>query len=267
MQGFRFVLFLLAAGTVLSPLAVFAQDAQRARARQAFEEGAAHYADHRYLLAAEAFRESYDLLHAARDPDAGLILYNIATSLDEVPGREREARAAYAQFLAEAPAGDAETQRRMATVQARIRELDARLAIETEGRDEAEPETSDEPANPAAAESPDTAISPVGPILMGVGGAAAIVGAVFGGLALGNSDTLRQSCGGEVCADTSEHRSIHEEMTLFAGLSDGLIGAGAVIAVVGLVLTFTLETGDGETVSATATCVSDGCVAVARGAF
>ncbi len=230
---------------------------QVSRARALFEEASQHHRDGRHALAAEAFQEAFDLLAEEQHPGAALILYNLGASLAEIPGRECDAKAAYTRFLQEADASNPSVQENLRTVQQRIRELDARVGSCQE--DSAELPTS-------ATSEPSPGLSPVGPILIGVGGAAVIAGAIVGALALMTDSDLSTSCGGDTCADTPEHRATHDELTLYAGLADGLLIGGAAIAALGVVLTLVLE-GEGDSPAVSAGCTGDRCAAVVWGTF
>jgi hypothetical protein len=82
-------------------------------------------------------------------------------------------------------------------------------------------------------------MSPVGPIVLGVGGAALIAGVVTGSLALRDGDALRSRCGGLVCSETET-----DDVSAVEALSnatDALLFGGAAVAVTGLVLTLVLQ--------------------------
>src|SRR5690606_12579561 len=102
--------------------------AEPSPARQAFEEGREHFEDRRYRLAAESFQRAYELMREEGLPNAWMILYNLGTSLDEIPGREQDARDAYAGYVAEAERSETEPASRVARVRNRIRELELRIA-------------------------------------------------------------------------------------------------------------------------------------------
>lgn len=234
-----------------------AESAQVSRARALFEEASQHHRDGRHALAADAFEEAYDLLAAEQHPGAALILYNLGASLAEIPGRECDAKAAYTRFLQEADASNPSVRENLRTVQQRIRELDARVGDCRES-------SAESPAG--AANEPSGGLSPVGPVLIGVGGAAVIAGVVVGALALMTDSDLSTRCGGDTCADTPEHRSMYDDLTLYAGMADGLLIGGAAIAALGVVLTLVLE-GDGDSPTVSAGCDGDQCAAVVRGTF
>jgi hypothetical protein len=238
------VLLLLTSLSLASAAA--AQDSTVDRARAAFEEGRNHHNDRRYLLAAEAFQRAYDLMREANLPNAGVILFNLGTSYDEIPGREREARNAYARYLEEAAPSDAQAAERIAVVQDRIRELDLRIA-----------------ASGGGGGGGGTTISPVGPILLGVGGAALLGGAIAGGVLAAENDAFLAMCTDGVCPISA--RSSAEAVQDIATVTDVLLISGAVIAATGLVLTLVLH--EEAPAPVAAGCGPERCDVIVRGAF
>jgi len=175
-----------------------------------------------------------------------MVLFNLGRTLERIPGREGEARAAYQRVIGESPATpEFENTIAMATVG--LRELDAR----TGGR--------------GSAGSGNAGVSPVGPIVLAVGGAAAVAGLVLGGLALAREGDLSARCPDDVCADSAENRSLHDEMVLLAGLSDGFVIGGVAVAAAGLVLTLVLVEESDSAVEAA--CTPSGCGVALRGSF
>lgn len=219
-------------------------------ARRAFEEGRDHHNDRRYLLAAEAFERAYDLMHQAGLPNAAIILFNLGTSLDEIPGRERDARDAYARYLEEARPTDEASTERIALVQDRIRELDLRISAAAAG---------------APQPTSEGAISPVGPIVLGAGGAALIASAIVAGVLAADNDAFLAMCDEGVCPSSA--RASAEAVRDLAIATDVLWITGAVVAATGLVLTLLLREGGGEQTPVTAGCGRDGCTLELRGAF
>jgi hypothetical protein len=185
------------------------------------------YMGGRYSEARAYFQRSYELSHRSG------LLYNIATSAERA--REDEiALHAYEQYLQDEP----DTERRD-QVDVRIRELRELIA------------------HPHAATT--QTISPVGPVLLGIGGAAVVAGVITGALALGDEGALTQQCGGDVCADTPENRAVLDRMFALATTTDVLLIGGGVLALTGLVLTFVLS--EEHPVAATAACTNVGCFA------
>lgn len=98
---------------------------------------------------------------------------------------------------------------------------------------------------PIPESGPGTGLVPGG-VLLGVGGAAAIAGAVLGGLALGKYDKL-DACGyqdGVALCDgdlpSGAQQSAISDANTFADASTGLLISGGVVAVVGIVLMLAL---------------------------
>lgn len=251
------LLILAAASGVLVPRAA-AQPAAAAAspARRAFEEGREHFEDRRYRLAAESFQRAHDLMREEGLPNAWMILYNLGTSLDEIPGREQDARDAYAGYLEEAERSESEPAARVALVRDRIRELELTIAANAP-----EPETSEEddaPVAPPTPREPETAISPIGPIVMGSGGALLLASAITGIVLAVENESLLSSCEGGVCPTSARERA--EGVQGIAIATDVLWIGGAAVAATGLVLTLLLRDEVGEEAPpVTAGCGPAGC--------
>lgn len=108
-------------------------------------------------------------------------------------------------------------------------------------------------------------ISPVGPVLLGVGGAAVVVGVILAAVTLDQNSQLDGMCPAGVCPDTPELRDRESEMLTLSAIADALWIGGAAVAALGLVLTLVLEDEDGTTVSAR--CGGQGCQAEIGGRF
>lgn len=234
--------------------------AEATHARALFDEAAQHHQDGRYALAAASFQQAYDLLAELQHPRAPLILFNLGASLAEVPGRECEAKAAYTRFLQEADASDEQVQENLRVVQQRIRELDARVgdcSSSSASADDTQPDG-------GQGERSSGGISPVGPIIIGVGGALLIGAAVTGGLTLAENSTFESECPDRAECPVSAAGSLDSARTL-ALVTDVLWIGGAVVAAAGLVLTLTLT--ESEDHAVTARCGFGGCGLSATGRF
>lgn len=118
-------------------------------------------------------------------------------------------------------------------------------------------------ADPSASAA-GTSISPVGPALLGVGGAALVAAAILGGVVLAQDGSLASMCSGLSCPGSA--RSLAAEVETLALAADVLVWAGAAIATLGLVLTFALRD-EAPAPAVTAACSSSGCGVVLRGRF
>lgn len=137
------------------------------------------------------------------------------------------------------------------TDEARVRESVAQLASAL--------------GNPSpASPSGGGAISPIGPIVLGVGGAAMIAAAIVGGISLAQASSVSSMCADPARCPPSL-RPAYEEMRAFSGVADGLFVGGLLVATLGVVLTFTVT--DGSGVAAAAACDGRGCAATLRGRF
>lgn len=194
-----------------------AQDPRIDQARTEFEQGDAHYESGRYGLAAQEFRRAFDLLAEAGHPRALMVLFNLGRTLEQLPGRESEARAAYRRVIDESPrTSEFENTLQMATVG--LRELNARMG----------------------SRSSSATVSPIGPIVLGAGGAVLIPGLITVGVAYGQDQDLVARCPARVGCDEALRPEVDATRNLgIAG--DVLWIAGAVVALTGLVLTFALQ--------------------------
>lgn len=256
----RFLAALAVAGSLClfsatAPLAARAQeqDPRVAEARAHFEAGEGHYGAGRYALAAQEFQRSHELLAAAQHHNAALVLFNVGRSLMELGGHDQEARDAYARFLAEAPVSG-ETTEMISLAQQHMRELDVRLGSASTGA-----------ASTTSARSGGS-ISPVGPILLGVGGAMLVAGAISGGAALGQYGDLESMCSDGRCPDSA--RGPADVVRTTTIVADVMLFGGLVVAAAGLVLTLVLTEGESSDQAAVSlSCGAAGCEAEFRGTF
>ncbi|MEQ9075871.1 MAG: tetratricopeptide repeat protein [Sandaracinaceae bacterium] len=242
---------LIVASFVSAPTPTCAQEdpPQVAEARQHFDEGSTHFEAGRFALAADAFQRAYALLAEIDHPRANLLLFNVGRSLEAI-GRDAEARDAYARFLASSP----DQPELVAQVNQQIAELDARLAA-----------TADSPAEEPAVESARESLSPVGPIMLGVGAAAVATGLILGAVGLAQDGDVGAMCPSRMdCPETL--RGQYEDAQTLALAGDVLWIAGATIAATGLILTLLLGEGGDET-TGSAWCVPGGCGLALDGTF
>lgn len=250
------LVILVFAGALMAhppPTRAQSSDARVSPARQAFEEGRDHFEDRRYRLAAESFQRAHELMREEGLPNAWMILYNLGTSLDEIPGREQEARDAYAGYLAEAERSDSEPASRVALVRDRIRELDLTIAANAPSAVADEEDEGDEVPVEAPAREPETVLSPVGPIVLGAGGALLLASAITGVVLAVENDSLLSSCERGVCPASS--RGHAEDVQGIAIATDVLWIGGAAVAATGLALTLLLR----DVIAEDAPPVSAGC--------
>jgi hypothetical protein len=222
---------LLVAGLVFIAVRVAAaQDPRVAEAEQAFEQAEEAYNTERWHQAAELYARSHELLTAANHPRRGWVNFNIGRAWEHLPGREGDALRAYEAFLSETPEdpNDAELSQQRAQARTRIAELRAR-GVGTGG------------------------ISPVGPILIGAGGAILIAGVATGIAALLQQGDLLAACDDATCPSTQ--RDAWSQVEALAIATDVLIPLSVVAIGVGVVLMLVLNERDGGT----AMCGPEGC--------
>jgi len=234
-------------------------------ARRVFLEGRAHEAAQRYALAAERYQQAHEIMRRAALERAAVALYWAGRALYHVPGRERDARDAFESFIESSTLLTEDSQVRDWRSEAleRIAELDARIGSDSNARALSSPES--EPESEPVETETTRSISPVGPVVLGAGGATLLVGAIVAGVALAQNSQLDGLCPDGMCPDTPELRDRANEMLTLSAVADALWIGGAVLSVVGLTLTFVLEEDSDTTV--TARCGPFGCVAAVAGAF
>lgn len=206
---------------------------QREEARGLFEAGRAAFADGRYEAALDYFERSYEISQLAE------LLYNIGHTADRI---RRDARAleAFEQYLAARPDAPerAAVEARISVLRAAVAEREAQEAREAEARAEIATEpTEPEPATPENGVDASQSTSPAGWIVLGGGGAVAVAGAVFLGLAEARAAEVRDAQEGTPWARV---RDAHAQADSFAIVGGVLLGAGAAAAAAGLVMAFTL---------------------------
>lgn len=215
------------ATTLLTPIGVVAQQADNGprvqEAREHFDAADEHYAADRFALAAQEYQAAYELLATANHPRAGLVLFNVGRSEIQIRGHEAQARSAFEEFLRRTPV-NAETQDNIRRAQQYLEDLDARDA-----------ELSPEPPT----NSEGHGISPVGPIILGAGGAALLTGLVLVSVAGVQDGELLDRCPEQTGCNATLRSDVDSTRTL-AVAGDILWIAGAVVAAGGLVLTLVL---------------------------
>ncbi len=250
MHRFVYVLALFCA-PLLAPRAL-AQDvdeATRLRARRIMEEAQAHEEAERHALAGERFLDLYGVMSEAGLARAPVALWSAGYNLARVPGRGQEASETLRRFLVEsAPLSqDQEVAGYRAEAATLIAELDARRAADPSA--DLQDPSGDGAAGEAGAGS-GGGVSPVGPVVLAVGGAVLVAGLITVGVAFAQDQDLRSRCPSQVGCDPAMADEVDATRALgIAG--DVLWIVGAAAAVAGLVLTLTLEDGgDGDAASA-----------------
>ncbi|MGE0789742.1 MAG: hypothetical protein AB7S26_28980 [Sandaracinaceae bacterium] len=237
-------------------------DATRERARALVAEAQAHEDGGRWVLAAQTYQQLYDLMSQAGLPRASVALWTSGSDLARVPGREREASDTLRRFLAEssALASDPEIAGYRAEAPRLIAELEARV-----GPSDAN-SLSDPQETPASSE-PETRISPIGPVILGVGGAGLIAGLIVGAVSLSLDAQFRADCENLAMCPT-RLRPEYDEMRAYSTAADVLMVASGIVAAGGLLLTLLLtEDLDEDAPVAGASCDFNGCFAIAQGSF
>ncbi len=226
---------LLAAVTLVATSPdVCAQNSKADReARKLYLEGDKAYAEARYEAALDAFQRAYEL------SSRPALLYNIGNAFERL-GRHREAADTLREYLPHAKRSE------KATIEKRIENLEKRAAEEEKAAAKPEPEPDPEPKpaprpEPAPAEPPPEPERPapvLGYVLVGVGGAAILGGAIAGGLALGARSDADAGCnesGGKRLCTAEASDAIDRDRTLSL-IADVSFGVGLIAAGVGVYL-------------------------------
>jgi len=155
-----------------------------------------------------------------------MVLFNLGRTLERIPGREGEARAAYRRVIEES-LGRPELEETMQMATVGLRELDARTGGGGHGS------------------SGGGTVSPVGPIVMSAGGAALVAGVIVGAFSLGMDAEFRDACADLTMCPT-RLRPPYDEMRAYSTAADVLLVAGGAVAVLGVFLAGTGDVnGDG----------------------
>lgn len=217
---------LLAVAVWVLPVAALAQSApedESAGAQEIFQLGQRAAEDHRWDEAARYFARAYEL---SQEP---VLIYNVGVAYERA-GATDEAIEWLERYLAQG--GDVP---RRAEVQERLSVL--RGSVERGSDPDVEP--ADEPsATPAATAEPVSDDEGTGAnvgalVLIGVGAATAVAGAVFLGLAAGSAGTVNDAASSrmrywdEVSGDASN-------VSTFSVVGGVLVGVGAAAALAGL---------------------------------
>jgi tetratricopeptide (TPR) repeat protein len=182
------------------------------QAEALFARGEQYSRAEAWALALADFQGVQAYLDSVQHPRRWAGLYNIGVCFEEL-GHYNEALASYERFLREAPPNAPQRPE----VERLTRELRLRIGS-------------------------GFAPSPIGMIIAGSGLAIAIAGAILGGVALAGRGEIASMCTADgYCPDTLLPRA--NEVSIMAGVADGLLFGGLGVAAVGAVLTFVLTDG------------------------
>lgn len=243
----------------------------RDNARRALAEATAHERAGRLALAGQSYGELYDVMQSAGFSRASVAMWNRGRVLGRIPGQEEEATAALRRFLDESTLLETAVDVRgwRSNAVALIQELELRAPTTAPARAEL-----DTPGGQGGVEAGQAAGSeeesrggfpPVGPIVMGVGGAALVAGIVVGAISLGQDSEFQGACDDLAMCPTAL-RPQYDEMRAVSAAADVMLVTGGAVAALGLVLTLVLEGDEDEPVAA-AVCTEQGCVGGVRGRF
>lgn len=227
-------------------------------ARRHFTAGRGLYDVGRFDQAAVEFEEAFRLSQRPA------LLYNLYIAYRDA-GNAAKAAENLRRYLEEMP--DVEDR---VNLRARLEQLEAQAARETTTQSQLEQqqrELEEQRRRERDAELRGGP-SPVPWIITGVGGAALIVGAITGVLALDATSTLEENCPNDVCnLDYEDYEDDLDSAETLVALTDWLLLGGGIVAAAGLTWGIISLTSDGEEPPATVLCTGDGCTGVVSGRF
>lgn len=227
-------------GALSAPAIAEAQDpAPSPEFSELVDRAVQHYGAREYEAAIALFEQAFAI---RAEPE---LVYNIARSYERLARRDDAIRE-YERFIA-LPGTTAELRSRALQATAALRE-EARL--EAASRQRAEPAPAPAPSTPPPAttepprsepsEGGSSALGTAGWVLLGVGGAAVIGGAVTGVLALDRNDAF------ESATRRSEQVSLRDEVRTYALLTDVLLIGGGVVAATGIIMAIVAASDSGS---------------------
>jgi tetratricopeptide (TPR) repeat protein len=216
-------------------------EATRAELARLRDEAIAHDDAGRYALAAESYQELYDGMTRVHHPRAYVALWNRGLVLMQIPGRENEARETIQRFLEESTLldSDPEVAAFRSEAPTGIAEIDARVGSDAS---QEEDQRQDAVADRGG-------VLPVGPVVLGIGGALVVAGVILGGVAVSIDGDFESMCPTRMnCPESA--RPAYDNATTLATIADVIWLRGSVIGVTGLVLTLALDGTNSEAESA-----------------
>ncbi len=224
------LLGLLVFGVVAPASAQTADDSMDVEAHALFEAGRTAFAAGRFADALSHFQSAYDLSHR------GVLLYNIGQCHDRLRHDSAALTAfeGYLQAIPDAPQRG-EVESRIAILHEALAHTTTTEPIDTTTTETGEGETTPpgpiaEPAPPPATTSSDAGPAPW--IVLGVGAAVAIAGAVLVGVAFSDIDTVQNA---PPNSDFAGVRAAYDQAPILSGIGWAAIGVGAAMAVAGIV--------------------------------
>jgi tetratricopeptide (TPR) repeat protein len=225
---------LVCSSLALAPLTALAQTSDEstdAEAHALFEAARTAFSGGRFADALEHFQSAYDLSHRAA------LLYNIGQCHDRLR-HDAEAIAAFEGYLAGVPDAPqrAEIMGRLAILREAMSHTTTTVAPPPEETHETLTADPDAPAEPEAVAPQPVPPAPSGPgampwVLVGLGGAVAIVGAVLVGVAFGDISTVEHAPDGVRYATV---READQAAPILSGVGWASLGVGVAVAVVGV---------------------------------
>ncbi len=223
----RFFAALVVTFALLLEVPAQAQETTDAEARALYEAGEIAFTDGRWEAALGYFQQSYALSHRPE------LLFNIGSSAEHLRQDETALRA-FRQYLEAVPdAGN------RVAVESRIAVLERAVAVATST---AETTTTTTETHEAGAPTPSSTGSDPAPwIVLGVGGALAVAGAV---LLIGGYVDIGSVSGARDGVPLGEISGPHDAAPILTGTGWAVLGVGVAVAAIGLGWGLSAGTGD-----------------------
>ncbi len=234
------------------------------RAREHFQIAQRYYDEGRFVEAARQFEEAYELSGRSE------LQYNAYIAYREAHQRRR-AEAMLAAYLEQVPdAPDrVNLEARLVELRRAIQQEEEQAEQLTEAEQRADSESRRAQEEARARREAEAAPEAWPWVILGVGGAAAVAGAVVGGLALAEVSALQSACMDEVCQPSVNLDGRRTDARTMALVGDFLLFGGGAVALTGLILgvTFGLGSDPDEVPAVSAACDPRGCYATIGGTF
>ncbi|MBX3275439.1 MAG: hypothetical protein KF729_34585 [Sandaracinaceae bacterium] len=236
-----------------------------ARAREHFQIATRYYDEGRFIEAAQQFEEAFEL---SGRPE---LQYNAYIAYREAHQARRAAAMleGYLRGVPDAP-DRVNLEARLEELRRVIAQDEARTAQLSDAEERALAQAQRAEQEAAARRAAESAPEAWPWVILGVGGAALIAGAITGGLALGAASTLRSECDAMgQCLPQVNLQARRDEARAMALVGDFLLFGGGLVAATGLILglVFGLGRSDQSAPRASAACTPEGCQGAIGGVF
>ncbi len=228
--------------------AVAQRPPSRAELRTMLREAEGFMQAGQHEQAARRFMDLYQGMTQAQHPRASVALYNAGLAMSHLPGREEECLRTLRQFMDESTAltGDSQVRDFRTGAVEKIAEVEARMRANAQAAQQpAEQPTVEAPIAPVTAEPEPSPPVPIGPIVIGAGGALILAAVITGSVAISDFNAIDAVCApsGYDATCRSEYADDAARVNELGIATDVLWVFGALTAGAGVVLLFVLDDG------------------------